>query len=185
VVNHLGKISYLKGSTWEPAPGDACATSIGVGPNAFGLKYGDPWIIGCDGGWGTDGGIYQLQGSTWVKQPGTGSQIAVSPDLGIPWVLKAGGDIYIELGSALTKYTTGCATSIAVGPLPAAFEYADAFGDVWITGCNGGALPPDESPIYQLQFGNWVQVPGSASEIAVSPDLGVPWIVHSTGQISR
>jgi hypothetical protein len=185
VVNHLGKISYLQGSTWEPAPGNACATSIGIGPNAFGLKYGDPWIIGCDGGWGTDGGIYQLQGSTWVKQAGTGSQIAVSPDLGIPWVLKAGGDIYIEFGSALTKYTTACATSIAVGPLSAAVEYADAFGDVWITGCNGGALPPDESPIYQLQFGNWVQVPGSASEIAVSPDLGVPWIVHSTGQISR
>jgi len=185
VVNHLGKIYYKKGSAWELAPGDACATSIGIGPNAFGLKYGDPWIIGCDGGWGTDGNIYQLQGSTWVKQPGTGSQIAVSPDLGFPWVLKAGGGIYIEAGGALTKYTTECASSIAVGPLSAGLEFGDGLGDVWITGCNEGALPPVESPIYQLQFGAWVQVPGSASEIAVSPDLGVPWIVHSTGQIDR
>src|SRR5271170_1560758 len=183
VVNHLGKISYFGGGKWVDAP-DACATSIGVGPNAFGLKYGDPWIIGCDGGWGTDGGIYQLQGSTWVKQPGTGSQIAVSPDLGFTWVLKANGDIYFGAGGALSKYTSACATSIAVGPLSAASEFADALGDVWITGCNGGALPPDESPIYQLQFGAWVQIPGSASEIAVSPDLGVPWIVNTLGQVS-
>ncbi len=185
VVNHAGKISYLSGGSWVAAPGSACATSIGVGPNAFGLKYGVPWIIGCDGGWGTDGAIYQLQGSTWVKQPGTGSQIAVSPDLGIPWVLKATGDIYIEAGGALTKYTGACATSIAIGPLSAALEFGDALGDVWITGCNGGAAPPVESPIYQLQFGAWVQIPGSASEIAVSPDLGVPWIVNTSGQISR
>jgi len=120
-----------------------------------------------------------------VKQPGTGSQIAVSPDLGIPWVLKASGDIYIEAGGALTKYTTACATSIAVGPVPAALEFGDALGDVWIIGCNEGAAPPVESPIYQLQFGAWVQIPGNASEIALSPDLGVPWIVNTFGQISR
>jgi pimeloyl-ACP methyl ester carboxylesterase len=36
--------------------------------------HGSPWIIGCDGGLGVDGGIYQLQGSSWVKQPGSASR---------------------------------------------------------------------------------------------------------------
>jgi len=134
---------------------------------------------------GTNGSIHQLQGSTWVKQPGTGSQIAVSPDIGIPWVLKADGSIYIWNTGGLVKYTTGCATSIGVGPFTAAPEFGDALGDVWITGCNGGSVPPADSSIYQLQFGKWVHVPGNASEIAVSPDLGVPWIINSSGKVSR
>jgi hypothetical protein len=184
VVNHLGKIYYLNGSTWDLAPGNGCATSIAVGPNAYGSKFGDPWIIGCDGGWGTNGSIYQLQGSKWVKQAGTGSQIAVS-DLNIPWVIRAGGDIYVETGTGLTRYTNACASSIAVGPVSAAPEFGDGLGDVWITGCTGGTEPPVESSIYQLQFGAWVQVAGGASEIAISPDLGVPWIVNTSGQVSK
>jgi hypothetical protein len=37
----------------------------------------------------------------------------------------------------------------------------------------------------QLQFGPWVKIPGSAIEIEVSPDPGVPWIVHSLQPIFR
>jgi hypothetical protein len=180
VVDHLGKIHYFDGSSWNFAPGKGCATAIGVGPNAFGSKYGDPWIIGCNGGYHTDGSIYQLQGSTWVKQPGAALKIAVSPDLGLPWVVNAAGDIYYWTGASFTKYPTGCATSIAVGPLSAASEFFDPFGDAWITGCTSEG---NGYGIYQLQFGSWVKIPGSAVEIAVSPDLGVPWIVNDLQQI--
>ena len=106
VVNHLGNIYYNNGSSWVLAPGSGCASSIAVGPNAFGSKYGDPWVIGCGGGYNKNGDVYQLQGSTWVKQPGSGIKIAVSPDLGFPWVITAAGDIYYSTGASFTKVPT-------------------------------------------------------------------------------
>ncbi len=179
VVDHLGKIHYFNGSSWNLAPGDGCATAIGVGPNAFGSTYGDPWVIACDGGYHSDASIYQLQGSKWVKQPGKALKIAVSPDLGFPWVVNAAGNIYFWNGTTFNEIG-GCATSIGVGPLSAAIFFGDAFGDAWITGCT-----PEGNGygIYQLQSGSWVKIPGSAVEIAVSPDLGVPWIVNRLEQI--
>ena len=180
IVNHLGQISYYNGSTWVPAPGDGCATSIGVGPNAYGSTYGDPWVIGCDGGYGKNGNVYQLQGSAWVQQPGFGTQIAVAPDSGIPWVITADGGIYYWIGGGFAKVPTGCATSIAVGPLSAGIWFGDAFGDAWVTGCT---ISGTGSGIFQLQEGVWVKIPGAATQIAVSPDLGVPWTVNNLGQI--
>jgi hypothetical protein len=81
-----------------------------------------------------------------------------------------------ELGPSIA----GCATSIGVGPLSAGTFFGDAFGDAWIT---GWASEGNGYGIYQLQFGSWVKIPGSAVEIAVSQDLGVPWIVNSLQQI--
>ena len=182
IVNHLGQIYYYNGSKWELAPGDGCATSIGVGPNAYGSTYGDPWVIGCDGGYGKNGNVYQLQGSTWVQQPGLGTQIAVAPDLGIPWVITADGGIYYWIGNGFAKVPTGCASSIAVGPVSAAIAFGDAFGDAWVTGCT---ISGTGSGIFQLQLGAWVKIPGAATQIAVSPDLGVPWTVNNLGQIYR
>jgi hypothetical protein len=182
VVDHLGKIHYFDGSAWVVAPGDGCATSIGVGPNAFGSTYGDPWIIGCDGGYFKNGSVYQLQGSKWVKQPGSGGQIAVSPDLGFPWVLKDDSSINIWNGSGFSKYTTSCASSIAVGPVSAGILFGDAIGDAWITDCTSQGTG---SAVRQLQFGAWAKVPGIGIQIAVSPDLGVPWIVNSQGHIFK
>jgi hypothetical protein len=53
---------------------------------------------------------------------------------------------------------------------------------VWITGC--GDATDEGSNIFQLQKGTaWVQIPGVASQISVSPDLGVPWLVTLTGEI--
>jgi hypothetical protein len=38
--------------------------------------------------------------------------------------------------------------------------------------------------IYQLQFGSWVKIPGpAATQISVSPDLGVPWIINYSEHI--
>ena len=113
LVNHLGKIYYWNGSNFVLAPGNGCATSIGVGPAVSGLPYGDPWIIGCNGGYQSDASVYQLQGSNWVKRPGFGLKIAVSPDLGFPWMINAAGNIFYWTGSSFTKVPTGCATSIA------------------------------------------------------------------------
>jgi len=179
VVTTLGTIYYWNGAGFAETTG--CATSIGVGPNAFGSSYGDPWIIGCDGGYQTNGSIYQLQGSTWVKQPGSAAQIAVSPE-GVPWVVTAAGSVYFWDGSAFVKTGSGCVTSIAVGPTTA--PGATPVGDVWATGCtlatSGGY------DIYQLRDKggfSWVKMPGVATQISVSPDLGVPWVVRSSGHI--
>jgi hypothetical protein len=52
---------------------------------------------------------------------------------------------------------------------------------VWITGCT---LNGDGYNIYQLQNGTtWVEIRGTATQISVSPDLGVPWVVNSLGEI--
>jgi hypothetical protein len=179
VVNHLGNIYYYNGSSWEEAP-TACATSIAVGPNAYGSTYGDPWIIGCGGAVGVNGSIYQLQGSKWVKQPGAATQIAVG-DLGFPWVINAAGEIYFWNGVSFVNQP-GCATSIAVGPYVVGIPFGDPFGDAWVTGCTAEG---SGYAIFQLQFGAWVQVPGWATQIAVSPDLGVPWLINDLGQIYR
>jgi len=173
VIDYLGQIFYWNGSAFESAPGGGCAISIGVGPASGTDPYGTPWVIGCNGGEDTNGGIYQLQGSTWVKRPGAATQIAVSPE-GIPWVISAGGNIFHWNGSNWSP-VSGCATSIAVGPATA--PRAGPYGDAWAIGCGG-------NDIYQFQNGTfWAQIPGAASYISVSPDLGVPWVVNSSGQI--
>lgn len=179
VINHLGQIFYWDGQAFQLAPGNGCATAIGVGPNAYGSKYGDPWVIGCGGFVTQNGGIYQLQGSTWVQQPGAAVSIAVSPQ-GVPWVIDAGGAIYYWNGNGFTQIP-GCATSIAVGPNTA--NFAGRNGDAWVTGCDRATSAG--SSIYQLQNGNWVQIPGVAAQISVSPDLGIPWVVTFQGQIFR
>jgi hypothetical protein len=187
VINHLGQIYHWNGTTVASGNGfvqvPGCATSIGVGPNAYGSQYGDPWIIGCDG-WGSNGYIYQLQGSTWVRQTGgvngQATQIAVSPQ-GVPWVINSLGNVYYWNGSTWIGPVGACATSIAVGPNTA--PLAGPYGDVWVTGCgssNGGYN------IWQLQHGqSWVQIPGEATQISLSPDLGVPWVVNSFGNILK
>lgn len=157
-----------------------------MGPNAYGSKYGDPWIIGCDGGHLNNSSIYQLQSSTWVKQPGSALKIAVSPG-GVPWVINTAGNIYYWNGSSFVALPIGgCATDIAVGPTSAlSGPLAGPFGDVWITGCSWEGTGYQ---IYQLQYAGifgsfWAEIPGIATQISVSPDLGVPWVVNSNGNI--
>jgi hypothetical protein len=179
LINHLGQILYWDGQAFQQAPGNGCATSIGVGPNAYGSKYGDPWVIGCGGFVTENSGIYQLQGSTWVQQPGQAVSIAVSPQGG-PWVVASDGSIYYWNGSGFT-WVPGCATSIAVGLNTA--NFAGPNGDAWVIGCDHANSAG--SSIYQLQNGSWVQIPGMAAQISVSPDLGIPWVVTFQGQIFR
>ena len=172
VVNHLGKIYYWNGTEFVLAPGGGCATAIAVGPPVTGLPFGQPWVIGCNGGLNTNGSIYQLQGSTWVKEPGSAVHIAVAPDTGRPWVLNAAGNIYYFYGSEFIQ-VAGCALSIGIGPSSAGIPAGNA--DPWIVGCN--------NEIYQMQNGIWAQIPGAGTQIAVSPDLGVPWVVNASGEI--
>ena len=188
VITANGQIYYWNGSIFLQAPGDGCATEIGVGPNAYGSAYGDPWVIGCNSEWGAkNGSIYQLQGSKWVQQPGAGVQIAVSPQ-GVPWVADINGNVSYWNGSSFSpvppppQCVPGIAyvESIAAGPATAPF--AGPYGDVWIV----DAVP--NSTIYQLQYGTtWVEISGNAwgaSNVAISPDFGVPWFVSDSGQIA-
>jgi hypothetical protein len=177
-VNYQGLIYYWDGNSFEPAPNQSttCASWISVGPNAYGSSYGDPWILGCHEG--TDGySVYQLQGSNWVYQNAKAVKIAVGPKG--PWITSITGAVYYWNGSGFVEAPTACATSIAVGPLSAPF--AGPYGDVWTTGCH---LDGNGYRIYQLQKGTtWVEIPGIASAIAVSPDFGVPWYVDTVGHI--
>jgi hypothetical protein len=181
VITHLGTIYYWNGSTFVLAPGNGCATSIGVGPG-YNATYGDPWIIGCNGSSTTDGSIYQFfwgAGGSWAQQPGAANRIAVSPE-GVPWVITSAGTVFYWNGSYFTGAPAGCASSIAVGSYKE--PLAGPYGDVWITGC--GNVTSQGAKIFQLQNGtSWVQIPGVASQISVSPDLGVPWVVDLTGEI--
>jgi hypothetical protein len=124
-----------------------------------------------------------LVGPEWVTQPGTGTQIAVSPQ-GFAWVINGKGNIFFWDGASFLQYPTGCASSIAVGP-PSLADPGWVFGEPWITGCsesNSGAF--QGFSVYQLRYGSWVLIPGpAADQISVSPDLGVPWLVNYSGQI--
>jgi hypothetical protein len=176
VINHTGAIFYWNGSEFELAPGNACASWIGVGPNAFGSTYGDPWILGCNVQTNNNYNIYQLQGSTWVQQPGEATRLAVGP--AGPWVINSAGNVFYWVNGNFTVVPGNvCATSIAVGPATSALP----FGEAWTTGCHFQSTGYN---IYQLGEGwSWDQVTGQASQISVSPDFGVPWIVDSNGHI--
>jgi len=179
VITHLGTIYYWNGSTFVLAPGGGCATSIGVGPmqSSFNFPYGTPWIIGCNGSSTTDGSIYQFDGSGWVLAPGAANRISVTTD-GTAWVItSAGSAFYWSFDGFLPGPAGGCASSIAAGK--AGF---DINTDVWITGC--GDVNNQGAKIFQLTADfSWQQIPGVASQVAVSPDLGVAWVVTLTGEI--
>ena len=97
VINASGQILYWNGSKFVVNAAGGCAIAIGVGPNAYGLTNGTPWITGCIPA--TDGNfdVYQMQtAGTWVKMQndvGTGGYplgaLGVSPDRGIAWTLSA------------------------------------------------------------------------------------------------
>jgi len=57
VVNHLGQIFHSSEFGFEEAPGNGCATAIGVGPASASDPYGTPWVIGCNGSASQNGGI--------------------------------------------------------------------------------------------------------------------------------
>ena len=184
VITHLGTIYYWNGSTFALAPGNGCATSIGVGPaSQSGYPYGTPWIIGCDGSSYTAGTVFQLRSSGppyygWLQYSRAfANRIAVSPQ-GVPWEIGPTGVIWYSYN--IVTAPAGCATSIAVGS--SSDPEAGPYGDGWITGC--GNVNNNGAKIFQLQNGTaWVQIPGVASQISITPDTGVVWVVTQTGEI--
>jgi len=175
VITHLGTIYYWNGSTFVLAPGDGCATSIGVGPGYL-FQYGDAWVIGCDGSSTTDGSVYQFQGSGWVYQTGpVANRIAVLAE-DVPFLISASGQVLVWNGGAPTPEPPGCATSIAAGP-----GVGPQYPNLWITGC--GNVNNQGAKIFELENDKWVRIPGVGSQVALSPDLGVAWVVTLTGEI--
>jgi hypothetical protein len=92
-INAAGDILYWD-STKEAFvlnPTGGCATSIGVGPDAFGLTNGTPWVTGCDTNPDGNHGVWQMQtGGAWKKmEADVAVQIAVSPG-GTPWATTTG-----------------------------------------------------------------------------------------------
>jgi hypothetical protein len=87
-INHAGEILYWNGSKFVQNSAGGCATSIGVGPNAFGLSLGTPWTTGCTAWGDQDFTVYQMQtGGKWVKmQIDAGTAVAVSP-AGNAWTI--------------------------------------------------------------------------------------------------
>jgi hypothetical protein len=180
LVNHNGTVFYWNGSEWKVAPGNACASHIAVGANAFGSKYGSAWVLSCNEG-SSGYGIYQLQGSTWVRQPGSAVKIAIGP-IG-PWIIDKSSNVYFWNGDKYVEAPgSPCASDIAVGPINDSFLVPFPFGDAWILGCHDHSAGYDIYQ-YQVQANSWVQIPGSANQISVSPDLGIPWIIEPNGDI--
>jgi hypothetical protein len=66
--------------------------------------------------------------------------------------------------------------AIAVGPN----ANGSAIGDPWVLG--SGANQLGDHDVYHWVNSKWVQEPGAATQIAVSPS-GVPWIIDHAGQI--
>jgi hypothetical protein len=170
VVNHAGVAFYWNSGGWTPIGGTYCASHIAVGS---GGTYGTPWILGCHEG--TNGyNIYKLENGAWVQQTGQATAIAIGKSG--PWIVQKSGNVYYWNGSSYKEAPGNpCATSIAAAPIT---PFGDSWGDVWTTGCHEQSTGYN---IYQLQGNSWVQIPGSATSISISPDLGVPWVVNSNG----
>jgi hypothetical protein len=169
VINHAGAIYSWNGSSFVLAPGNACASQIAVGAQG-------PWILGCHEQ--TNGySIYKLQGSSWVQQPSQATKIAIGQHG--PWIIQKPGNVAYWNGSNYIQAPGNpCATDIAVAPITVPVNTST--DDVWITGCHSQSTG---YTIYQLQGNSFVQIPGEANQISVSPDLGVPWIVDKKGNI--
>ena len=183
IIDSAGNVSFWNGSAFERDTLAPCARWIGVGPNAYGLRYGDPWVVSCD----TLSGfaVYERQSTRWVLRPasyngftGGAMRIAVSPQ-GFPWIVDGYGDVAYWTGTSFDFFdpaSTPCARGIAVGPalatLLASYDgsnydpnqgfYTAApfrYGQAWILGCTVDAN--GNHPIYQFQNGTnglyWVE----------------------------
>jgi hypothetical protein len=89
---------------------------------------------------------------------------------GTPWVVNGAGNIFEWNGNSFViDALPGCASAIGVGQN----------NQVWILGCGSGLTG---SNIYRRTSTGYVQVAGTASAIAVSPE-GTPWVVNKIGNI--
>ena len=67
-IHVKGDIFYWNGSKFVANSTGGCATSIGVGPNSFGLSHGTPWITGCTPNADGNNSVYQMQtGEAWSR----------------------------------------------------------------------------------------------------------------------
>jgi hypothetical protein len=173
-----GDILYWNGSKFVQNANGGCATSLGVGPSAFGLTKGTPWTTGCHAHSDGNFDVYQMQtGGEWVKmQSDAAVQVAVSPE-GNAWAINQAGEILYWNGSEFVQNPAGgCAKSIGVGPN----AFGLTHGTPWTTGCH--AYGDGNYDVYQMQAGgNWVKMQNDAgAEVAVSPagnawTITVPW----------
>ncbi|MGA3197341.1 MAG: hypothetical protein ABSD39_20285 [Terriglobales bacterium] len=188
----VNNIHYWNGSTFydyltpqgssnaQPGVIYACATSIGVGPSAFGLTNGTPWSTGCNALPDGNFNVYQMQtGGKWVRMQGDAAvKVAVSPE-GNAWAINRAGEILYWNGSEFVQNAAGgCATSIGVGP--SAFGLTR--GTPWTTGCH--AHSDGNIDVYQMQTGGkWVRMQADAAvTVAVSPE-GNAWAINKAGEI--
>ncbi len=171
-LNKSGEILYWNGSKFIQNANGGCATSIGVGPSAFGLTNGTPWITGCGDYADGNNDVWQMQtGGKWVRlQADVAVKVAVSPE-GNAWAINKAGQILYYNGSKFVQNAAGgCATSIGVGPN--AFGLTN--GTPWITGC--GDYADGDNDVWQMQTGGkWVRLQvDAAADVAVSP-AGNAW----------
>jgi len=173
-INHAGEILYWNGSKFVQNPEGGCATSIAVGPSAFGLSDGTPWITGCSAHSDGNHDVYQMQrDGKWVElQSDIAVKVAVSAE-GNAWAINHAGEILYWNGTKFVQNPEGgCATSISVGPS----AFGLTHGTPWITGC--GAWGDGDLNVYQMQTGGkWVRMQIDAGiEVAVSPE-GNAWTI--------
>jgi hypothetical protein len=199
VVNSFGQIFHLAGNSWRHVPGMAKDIAIG-GDGSVWVIGGDPRILQddgifrleSDGGWtridgaalnisvsrnaqpfmvNTEGNIYTLRGTSFVKLEGSASDIAVSSK-GPVWITGPNGEIsFLNRGNTWTQ-VPGKAFRIAVGP----------DGNPWVVTLERTIYrwvkqdPPDPSQDPTGGSAEFQLVPGRANDVGIGSD-GSIWVI--------
>ena len=174
---------------FKQLPGSATDIAVGADGSAFMIGTSPCIPLGC--------GIYKFDGSDWRQVQGQGVRIAVDPQ-GNPWVVDRQARIFRMVNGRFVQLS-GNATDIGIGADGSAFvvgtapcnEYGcgiykfdgsnwqaiagrdargvriavDPHGNPWVVNRIGG--------IFRMINGNFVQVPGTATDVGVGSDGSV------------
>ncbi len=165
------QIQQWNGSGWTPASGNGSALRIAVALNTPSPDGARPWVVN------SAGSIFRrttntAASGTWQQMPGCATDIAAGASSGKVWSLGC----VIGAGGYEIRAWNGSAWVTATGGVEGMRIAVDWTGKPWVVDLAGNVFTRDsDSPT----SGNWVFLPGTASDIGITEEA-YPWVIGVT-----